>query len=62
MNELVLVAPSCVRTDASTAFAPSAVARTSALRDSPSLYESSRATFSTVASIAVARDKLEKLA
>jgi hypothetical protein len=42
--------------------APSAVARTSADNDSPRRYDISRATFSTVLSMAVARDSEEKFA
>ena len=58
----VLVAPSSTNTLESTADAPSAVARTSADNDSPKRYDISFATFSTVLSIAVASDKLEKFA
>jgi hypothetical protein len=58
----VLEAPSSTSTLESIADAPSAVARTRALKDSPSRYDISLATFSTVLSMAVARDSEEKLA
>src|SRR5580692_4427851 len=55
-------AASSTSTDASMEDAPSAVARTSADKDSPRRYDISFATFSTVMSIAVARDSEEKFA
>jgi hypothetical protein len=58
----VLEAPSSTSTLESMADAPSAVARTRALKDSPKRYDSSFATFSTVLSIAVASDSELKLA
>jgi len=57
-----LEAASSTRTLESMLFAPSAVARTSAERLSPSWYDISFATFSTVLSIEVAKDRLEKFA
>src|ERR1700677_2710668 len=57
---VVVEAARVVRTDASILDAPSQVARTRADKDSPRRYDISRATFSTVLSIAVARDSEEK--
>ena len=62
MKDEVLDAASFTRTLESMLFAPSAVARTRADRDSPNWYDISFATFSTVLSMEVARDKLEKFA
>ena len=58
----VLVAASSTNTEASMLDAPSAVARTNALSDSPRRYDISFATFSTVWSIAVAKLSELKLA
>lgn len=58
----VLEAPNWISTLESIAFAPSAVARTRALRDSPKRYASSFETFSTVLSMDVARARDEKFA
>ena len=57
-----LEAASSTRTLESMLFAPSAVARTSADKDSPNWYDISLATFSTVLSIEVAKDSEEKFA
>ena len=58
----VVDAASSTSTLASMLEAPSAVARTRADNDSPRRYDISFATFSTVWSIAVARDREEKFA